>query len=91
VTEVNKKDEPTVVFKYSKQIYRLTVPTVSAGGGDRSSSSSSSSPDERPWWQLLLGVGDSNERIRANTMTAQGRIAQVLGMSVDGGMKVRIV
>jgi hypothetical protein len=87
VTEVNKKDEPTVVFKYSKQIYRLTVP-VSAGGavgaGDRSSS------DEQPWWQMLLGGGNNNERIRATTLTAQGRIAQVLGMSVDGGMKVRL-
>jgi hypothetical protein len=93
VTEVNKKDEPTVVFKYNKQIYRLTVPsTGSAGAGG----AASVSPAEEPWWKKLLGGGgndNTNEkRIRAatNTMTAQGRIAQVLGMSVDGGMKVRI-
>jgi hypothetical protein len=96
VTEVNKKDEPTVVFKYNKQIYRLTVPTGSPGAGGSSSASASSSPAEEPWWKKLLGGGgndDMNEkRIRAatNTMTAQGRIAHVLGMSVDGGMKVRI-
>jgi hypothetical protein len=93
VTEVNKKDEPTVVFKYNKQIYRLIVP---ASAGARSSSPSSASLAEEPWWQKLMGGGGNDnlneKRIRAatNTMTAQGRIAQVLGMSVDGGMKVRM-
>jgi hypothetical protein len=94
VTEVNKKDEPTVVFKYNKQIYRLTVPNTTVSSGARSSSASASLGEE-PWWQKLLGGGGNDnlneKRIRAatNTMTAQGRIAQVLGMSVDGGMKVR--
>jgi hypothetical protein len=99
VTEVNKKDEPTVVFKYNKQIYRLTVPnTVNARSSSPALASPASTPSiKEPWWKKLLGGGGNDnmneKRMRAatNTMTAQGRIAQVLGMSVDGGMKVNIV
>jgi hypothetical protein len=35
-------------------------------------------------------MNEMRMRAATNDMTAQGRIAQVLGMSVDGGMKVRM-
>lgn len=103
VTQENKKDEPTVLFKYNKQIYRLTVPAPTDGSADDVAGGALASPPgeheqrQRPWWHMFLGVGDTSKRndkrIRtATTTTAQGRVAQVLGMSVDGGkMKVRIV
>ena len=83
VTDSNKKEEPTVVFKFNKQVYRLTVPS--------SLSYSDSSPDERPQWrQQLLQLG-SGHADTDDTTTAQGRIAAVLHMSVDRGMKVCIM
>lgn len=77
---VSKKEQDTVVFKYGKQVYEVTV---GQGDGMNGSVSSVNNTNERPWWMWWIPFGDvvfANHRSESQT-TAQGRIAQVLGMN----------
>ena len=89
--------EPTVLFKYGKLVYRLTVPTTTTTAPLPVTTSPEKNHSTH-WWKWIVLSGwfggssslESNGHTTIPRTTAQERIRTVLGIRQSHGMKVRM-